>query len=131
MTEESNNVGVFKAPSYIHFMGYEKTANSLIPHASVELMKMSRDGIWVNPDIPVEETAKQVLEILDNALKNMVRIAVEEEREACAKVCEDIARLYSTDIFPEDGTSIDCNSAKMGRVVTKNCAQSIRARREQ
>ena len=50
------------------------------------------------------------------------------EREACAKVCEDIARLYSTDIFPENGTSIDCNSAKMGRVVTKNCAQSIRAR---
>lgn len=88
MIEESNNVGVFKAPSYIHFMGYEKTASSLIPHASVELMKMSRDGIWVNPDIPVEETAKQVLEILDNALKNMVRIAVEEEREACAKVGE-------------------------------------------
>jgi hypothetical protein len=88
MTEESNNVGVFKAPSYIHFMGYEKTASSLIPHASIELMKMSRDGIWVNPDIPVEETARQVLEILDNALKNMVRIAVEEEREACAKVCE-------------------------------------------
>ena len=91
MTEESNNVGVFKAPSYIHFMGYEKTASSLIPHASVELMKMSRDGIWVNPDIPVEETAKQVLEILDNALKNMVRIAVEEEREACAALCDKIS----------------------------------------
>lgn len=93
MTEESNNVGVFKAPSDIHFMGYEKTASSLIPHASVELMKMSRDGIWVNPDIPVEETAKQVLEILDNALKNMVRIAVEEEREACAKIAFN-ARTY-------------------------------------
>lgn len=53
---------------------------------------------------------------------------VELENEACAKVCDDIARLYSTDIFPEDGTSVDCNSAKMGRVVTKNCAQSIRAR---
>jgi hypothetical protein len=90
MTEESNNVGVFKAPSYIHFMGYEKTTSSLIPHASVELMKMSRDGIWVNPDIPVEETARQVLEILDNALKNMVRIAVEEEREACAALCDEL-----------------------------------------
>ena len=54
-----------------------------------------------------------------------------DENEACAEVCEEIARLYSTDIFPEDGTSIDCNSAKMGRVVTRNCAQSIRARREQ
>ena len=50
------------------------------------------------------------------------------EREACAKVCEEIATYYSTDIFPEDGTSIDCNSAKMGRVVTKNCAMEIRAR---
>jgi len=88
MIKESNNVGVFKTPSDIHFMGHEKAANSSIPHSSVELMRMSRDGIWVNPDIPVEETAKQVLEILDNALKNMVRIAVEEEREACAKVCE-------------------------------------------
>lgn len=91
MTEESNSVGVFKAPSDIHFMGYEKVANSSIPHSSIELMRMSRDGIWVNPDIPVEETAKQVLEILDNALKNMVRIAVEAEREACALVCDRIA----------------------------------------
>ena len=89
MTEEANNIGVFKAPSDIHFMGYEKATNSLMLRSSVELMRMSRDGIWVNPDIPVEETAKQVLEILDNALKNMVRIAVEEEREACAKVCDD------------------------------------------
>jgi hypothetical protein len=91
MTEETNNIGVFKAPSDIHFMGYEKATNSLIPHASVELMKMSRDGIWVNPDIPVEETAKQVLEILDNALKNMVRIAVAAEREACAYLCDRVA----------------------------------------
>ena len=110
MTEESNNVGVFKAPSYIHFMGYEKTANSLIPHASVELMKMSRDGIWVNPDIPVEEIAKQVLEILDNALKNMVRIAVEEERAACAEVCE---LMYD-----------------YGWLDAKRCAREIRARGE-
>jgi hypothetical protein len=78
MTEETNNIGVFKAPSDIHFMGYEKTTNSLMLRSSVELMRMSRDGIWVNPDIPVDEAAKQVLEILDNALKNMVRIAVEE-----------------------------------------------------
>ena len=91
MIDESNNVGVFKTPSDIHFMGHEKAANSSIPHSSVELMKMSRDGIWVNPDIPVEETAKQVLEILDNELKNMVRIAVEAEREACALVCDRIA----------------------------------------
>jgi hypothetical protein len=91
MTEGSNNIGVFKAPSDIHFMGYEKTSNSSMPHSSVELMKMSRDGIWVNPDIPVEETAKQVLEILDNALKNMVCIAVEEEREACAYLCDRVA----------------------------------------
>jgi hypothetical protein len=94
MTEGSNNVGVFKAPSDIHFMGHEKTASPLIPHASVELMRMSRDGIWVNPDIPVDEAAKQVLEILDNALKNMVRIAVEEEREACAQVCERHAEFH-------------------------------------
>ena len=61
-------------------------------------------------------------------LERFAALVAAAEREACAKVCDDIARLYSTDIFPENGTSIDCNSAKMGRVVTKNCAQSIRAR---
>ena len=91
MTEETNNIGVFKAPSDIHFMGYEKATNSLMLRSSVDLMRMSRDGIWVNPDIPVDEAAKQVLEILDNALKNMVRIAVEEEREACAALCDRVA----------------------------------------
>lgn len=61
-------------------------------------------------------------------LERFAKLIALAEREACAKVCEEIAKLYSTDIFPEDGTSIDCSSAKMGRVVTKNCAQSIRAR---
>jgi hypothetical protein len=61
-------------------------------------------------------------------LERFAELVRASEREACAKVCEEISMLYSTNIFPEDGTSIDCNSAKMGRVVTKNCAQSIRAR---
>ena len=70
-------------------------------------------------------------ELLQAAFTLAYEAGRKDENEACAEVCEEIARFYSTDIFPEDGTSIDCNSAKMGRVVTRNCAQSIRARREQ
>ncbi len=62
------------------------------------------------------------------ALSKFAELVRADEREACAKVCEEISMLYSIDIFPEDGTSIDCNSARMGRVVTKNCATTIRAR---
>lgn len=67
-------------------------------------------------------------EYTEEEVRLIINGAIQEEREACAKVCEEIAAYYSTDIFPEDGTSIDCNSAKMGRVVTKNCAMEIRAR---
>ena len=54
----------------------------------IELMRLSRDGIWVNPDVPVDELAQKVLEILDKNIKVLVQRAVEDEREACAKVCD-------------------------------------------
>jgi hypothetical protein len=56
--------------------------------AYVEIMRMSPEGIWANPDVPVDGIAKQVLEALDSNIKLMVQRAVENEREACAKLCE-------------------------------------------
>jgi len=56
---------------------------------STEVLRLSKDGIWANPDVPVDEAAKLVLEAIDYNIKVLVQRAVEEEREACAKVCDD------------------------------------------
>jgi hypothetical protein len=80
MDKESNNVGVFKVPSDLYFM-----------ESSVEVMRMSRDGIWVNPDLSVDETVKAVLNALDWHVKVLVQKAVEDEREACAQTVASIA----------------------------------------
>ena len=86
---------------------------------SVEVLRLSKDGISANPDIPVDDAAKFVLNAIGYNIKVLVEKAVEEEREiwerrverlqslmdvretqpnkpcclaereACAKVCED------------------------------------------
>ena len=55
-----------------------------------EVMRITRTGIWVNPDIAVDDAAKAVLESIDENIKFLVQRAVEDEREACARMCEDI-----------------------------------------
>ena len=54
-----------------------------------EVLRLSKDGIWANPDIPADEAAKLVLEAIDYNIKVLVQKAVEDEREACAKVCDE------------------------------------------
>ena len=53
-----------------------------------ELFRISRDGIWAHPDVPVDETAQKVIEALDSYIKELVQKAVEAEREVCAQLCE-------------------------------------------
>jgi len=68
------------------------TTNSIQFHsgsAGLEVLRLSKDGIWANPDIPADDAAKLVLEAIDCNIKVMVDRAVADEREACAKVCED------------------------------------------
>ena len=55
-----------------------------------EVMRISRTGIWVNPDMAVDDAAKAVLKSIDENIKFLVQRAVEDEREACAKVCEGV-----------------------------------------
>jgi hypothetical protein len=55
---------------------------------ATEVLRLSREGIWANPDIPVDDAAKLVLAAIDSNVKVMVQKAVEAEREACAKVCD-------------------------------------------
>lgn len=37
----------------------------LIRNESIELMRISKDGIWVNPDIPIDEVAQRVFAVLE------------------------------------------------------------------
>ena len=75
---------------------------------STEVLSLSKDGIWANPDIPADEAAKLVLEAIDHNIKvlvdkavadereriyfqtssDFVKAAIAEEREACAMVCD-------------------------------------------
>lgn len=55
-----------------------------------------------------------------------VAMAVESrEREACKEVCRKIAAQYPTDIWLEDGESLDCKSARMARLTAANCEREI------
>ena len=56
-----------------------------------ELFRISRDGIWAHPDVPVDETAQKVIEALDSYIKELVKKAVEAERDQCILILE---RLY-------------------------------------
>jgi hypothetical protein len=66
---------------------------------ATEVLRLSKDGIWANPDIPADDAAKLVLEAIDDNIKILVQKAVQTEREACAKVVEEIeARCVAEDV---------------------------------
>ena len=68
---------------------------------ATEVLRLSKDGIWANPDIPADDAAKLVLEAIGDNIEILVQKAVLAEREACAKVCDDMV-LY---------TGYDCAAA--------------------
>ena len=49
---------------------------------NTEVLRLSKDGITANPEIPVDEAAKLVLAAIESNIKLLVQKAVEEEREA-------------------------------------------------
>ena len=89
---------------------------TFLSNGHIELMRLSRDGIWTNPAVPVDELAQKVLEILDKNIKVLVQRAVEDEREACAKLCDAVQQQNE-----DDGAWL---------WEAKNCAIAIRARGE-
>jgi len=83
-----------------------------------EVMRITKDGVFVNPDVDVDDAAKTVLDALDDQIKVLVQKAVEAEREACAKVCEQpIDEIQITD---------DCSEYKYRD--NQECADAIRER---
>lgn len=72
---------------------HDSRPNNLLFYGQVngqqtEVMRISKDGILVNPDVPVDEAAKKVLEAIDHNIKWMVEQVRKEEREAIAQMIE-------------------------------------------
>jgi hypothetical protein len=53
---------------------------------------------------------------------------VANEREECKRICREVAAQYPTDIFPDDGQSLDCKSARMARITAANIEREIAER---
>jgi hypothetical protein len=53
---------------------------------ATEVLRLSKDGIWANPDIPADDAAKLVLEAIGDNIEILVQKAVLAEREACLSV---------------------------------------------
>lgn len=68
-------------PTSITFFGMKDNVN-------IEVMRLSRDGVWVNPDISCDEAAKKVLGVLDNNIKLMLDKERERELNACCDLLE-------------------------------------------
>ncbi len=52
--------------------------------ASVEVMRIYKNGVTVNPEMALDEAAQHVINALDAHIKSLIQA----EREACAKVCD-------------------------------------------
>jgi hypothetical protein len=68
---------------------------------ATEVLRLSRDGIWANPDIPADDAAKLVLAAIGSNIKVLVQKAVEAEREACAKLCEEGIDMWPNEYHEE------------------------------
>ncbi len=58
-------------------------------------------------------------------LKAFAALVAKEEREECKADCRRIGAQYPTDIWPENGESLDCKSARMSRLTAENCEREI------
>jgi hypothetical protein len=54
--------------------------------------------------------------------------AVRLERKACVAICRDVAERHPADVFPKDGQSLDCKSARMARLTAENIEREITER---
>ena len=64
---------------------------------TAEVMRIDRHGVKVNPEYTVDEATQHVLNALSSHIQHTVNHAVAQEREACAKVCEELLGWYEDD----------------------------------
>jgi hypothetical protein len=55
--------------------------------ASVEVMRIHKNGVTVNPEMALDEAAQHVINTLDAHIKNLIQA----EREACALLCDQLS----------------------------------------
>jgi hypothetical protein len=60
---------------------------------STEVLRISKDGIWANPDVPCDEAAKKVLEAIDGYVKTMIERVREAGRQEALAAQEPVAYL--------------------------------------
>jgi hypothetical protein len=83
----------------------------------IEVLCLSKEGVWVNPNVPVDEATRYVLKALGSHVKRLIDEAIKAEREACAKACEwEAAKLEQ---WPQRDV-----------LTVRACAAAIRARGE-
>jgi hypothetical protein len=87
---------------------HDSRPNSIIFHCAVNdeqtaVLRISKDGIWANPDVPCDDAAKKVLEAVDVYVKVMVEkavtAAVNEEIEACAAIAHEAEPYQAADLI--------------------------------
>ena len=73
------------------------------PMSDQKVMEISRDGIWVSPDVSVDKAAKTVLNAIDGHIKKLVQEAASQEREwvglSLEDIPEDLDPKFDTDEF--------------------------------
>lgn len=79
-------------PDTIHF-------HHTIDNDKTEVMRITKDGVWVNPEMQVDDIARAVLTALDSQIKVMVQRAVEDDRsnrEWVGLTDEEVMQLVKT-----------------------------------
>jgi len=94
------------------------------PEPNTKVMEITKDGIWVNPDVSVDDTAKAVLDALDVYIKKLMKEVVHQEREACAEICDGISEWYET------RTDLNQTQKQVGQLAAEVCGVRIRERSE-
>lgn len=71
------------------------TFNTPTDDSYTPIMKLSRDGLWIDPNIPVDEVVQRVLVALNDSIKLMIAAAVEDERQKFCAALRQIHDSYS------------------------------------
>ena len=81
---------------------------------SKEVLRISKDGVKVNPEFTVDEATQHVLNAMTAHIQRAVNDAIVAEREACAKLCEE---SVESDWHNQDNidTAYECAAAIRAR----------------
>ena len=82
----------------IGFCGAVEPNITFLENAGKEVMRIDKNGVTINVEIPLDEAAQHVINALDAHIQHIVR----SEREACAKIARKVANATRPDDFALD-----------------------------